>query len=127
MFTVMTSEAPAVATNNVAEFALYKRVAANVRIQMALRQVSQTALAAHLGVAQQSVSPKVRGMTPFTLTDIDALARWWGLEPAELLAAHPWSGSSPSRAVNSGWRSRLAKVASHQSPFVTPAPLSRVA
>lgn len=88
-------------------FTLHKRVAANVRMQMAVRQVSQTALAAHLGVAQQSVSPKVRGLAPFSLADIEALARWWSIAPSELLTTHSWPSPDSGQSASSGWSSRV--------------------
>lgn len=109
------------------ELTLHRRVATNVRAQMAARQVTQVQMATFFGVSQPAVSLKVRGVTPFTVNELGALARWWGIDPSELLAAHPWHSPNSGQAVNSGWRSRLHLASSRHTTFVTPVPTLRVA
>lgn len=53
---------------------LHEIVAAVIRGEMAKLQISQAKAAAVLGIAQQSLNRKVRGVTPFTLDELDALA-----------------------------------------------------
>lgn len=73
-----------------------QRVAAEVRALKGRYNATQTQLAEVLGVAQPAVSKKLKGATPFTLTEIDRLARFFGVHPAELLGGHgPGHGPTP--------------------------------
>lgn len=59
-------------------------------------------LAPVLGVVQVSVSKRVQGRTPLTLSDIHRLARYWDVSPQEFLPTsvsesawtRPWAGQS---------------------------------
>lgn len=66
---------------------LHERVAAVVRGQMSVYGVTQTRLAAVLGVTQQTVSAKKAGKTPFTLDELELIAPMFGMEADELLRA----------------------------------------
>lgn len=62
------------------------RVAAAVRAEMAWQQRTGVALAEHLGMTQPSVSNRLTGKTPFDLAEIERVAAWLNLSPADLLA-----------------------------------------
>ena len=51
------------------------QVAANIRAEMARYGISQTQMAAALGVPQSVVSDRSRGRTPWTLNEVEAVAR----------------------------------------------------
>lgn len=54
---------------------------------MARRRISQVALAEHMGVSQNYVSKRLRDELPFTLNDVEVIARVLGLSFTELAAA----------------------------------------
>ena len=60
-------------------------VGANVRAEMARRQLSQTALAAHLGLSQAAVSRRLSGHTPFDVNELASVAAWLGVPASTLL------------------------------------------
>ncbi|MGN6245160.1 MAG: helix-turn-helix domain-containing protein [Motilibacteraceae bacterium] len=60
-------------------------VSANVRAEMARRGLSQTDVAAILGVSQVSVSARLRGKVAWRIDDLTALARHFGMPVADLL------------------------------------------
>lgn len=64
------------------------RVAGTVRAEMARCRLSQTALAQALGISQAHVSRKVRGLSSFTVAELDVIAGLVGL-PASLLISEP--------------------------------------
>ena len=66
---------------------LHERVAAVVRAEMARYRVSQTSLARHLGVAQQNVSRKCSGRTPFALDELDVIAPLIGMRLVDIIRA----------------------------------------
>jgi len=78
---------------------LHLKVAATVRAEMARAGLLQTDLAYALGLAQQAVSARLRGKTPFTLADIDALADLFGTTAEDLVAGvpSPRVGIAPAR------------------------------
>lgn len=47
------------------------------------RRTTQMDLVPVLGIVQVSISDRVRGRTPLTLSDIERLARYWGVHPVE--------------------------------------------
>lgn len=51
-------------------------IAAEVRAEMARQHRTQDGLAALLGVTQQSVSPKVRGLASFRAEELKVIADW---------------------------------------------------
>lgn len=59
-------------------------VAANVRARAAARQVSQAQLAEVLDLAQGSISRRMRGDTPWGLTELGAIATLLGCSPSDL-------------------------------------------
>ena len=63
-----------------------KRVAANIRAEMARQGLTQAILAKKLGRAQQSVSRRLSGNTRFTLEDVADFAFALQVPPATLLA-----------------------------------------
>lgn len=62
-------------------------VAANVRAEMARRQVTQATLAAALGVTQQAVSRRLRGDVDFTVSELQAVADVLEVPVADLIPA----------------------------------------
>jgi len=65
---------------------LTQRVAAEVRALKGRHDVTQDQLAHVLGVAQPAVSKRLRGVTPFSLDELEKLADFFGLDgPEELL------------------------------------------
>lgn len=82
---------------NLVEFpaggALTERVAEEVRALMARRRVTQAQLGAVLHMSQVSVSERLHGKTPWTLRDIETLARHFDISPAVLLGV---GGGSPT-------------------------------
>ena len=49
-------------------------IGANVRAEMARRNVSQTTLAAALGITQAGISKRIRGQVPFTIDQLVKIA-----------------------------------------------------
>lgn len=60
---------------------------ANVRAEMARRGVSQAKLAAALGLSQPSISARLRGVTPFDVDELHAVADFLDVSAASLLPA----------------------------------------
>ena len=52
-----------------------EKVAANIRAEAARRGINQSALARALGMSQAAASDRFRGRTPWTLNEIEAVAR----------------------------------------------------
>jgi transcriptional regulator with XRE-family HTH domain len=65
---------------------LHQQVASNIRAERARSNISQARMAEVLGIAQQNVSAKLRGVRAFTLDEIGILAPLFGMTPAELIA-----------------------------------------
>ena len=51
-------------------------IAAEVRAEMARQHRTQDSLATLLGVTQQTVSPKVRGLASFRAEELKVIAEW---------------------------------------------------
>lgn len=62
-------------------------VAAEVRAQLARRQLTGTALAAAIGRSEMYVSRRLRGEVPFDLVDVEQAAGFLGVAIADLLPA----------------------------------------
>lgn len=65
------------------------RTGANIRAEMARHKVSQTTLAAHLGISQASLSDRIRGKVPVDVNELDALAEFFGVPAAAFIASVP--------------------------------------
>lgn len=62
-------------------------VAAEVRAQLARRQLPGSALAAAVGKSEMYVSRRLRGDIPFDLIDLEQVAQFLGVAVADLLPA----------------------------------------
>ena len=80
------------------------RVVEEVRACMARFGLPQADLAALLGVSQGHASRKLRGVTPFTLDEVDLLADWFHTTPAYLMghATEPRPVRPPKPAFKDG-------------------------
>lgn len=63
-----------------------ERVAAAIRAEMAWQRRTGVDLAKHLGVAQPTISKRLTGAAPFDLAEVERIAEWLRMTPAELLA-----------------------------------------
>lgn len=73
-----------------------KSVAAEVRAQMARRQLSGKSIAREMGISQQSISLRLTGKVPFDVTELAHVARILGVEivslfPDEVGADSTWN------------------------------------
>lgn len=104
------------------------RVAAGVRSWMAKNQYRQRHLAEALGVSQQAVSPKWRGVIPFTLVDLARIAGWLGISVAELMGdaaavpPQPGPGSSGRSSARQHPRNTFGLRLLKRDTFRPPAP-----
>lgn len=71
---------------------LAEAVSRTVRVLMAEHGVTQTMLAMVLGVSQTQVSSRLRMDTPWSLSDLEVLARYFGVTVAELVGGAPARG-----------------------------------
>ena len=60
-------------------------VGANIRAEMARRNLPQSALAERLSISQAGVSNRLRGQTPFDVNELHAVADFLGVPRATLL------------------------------------------
>ncbi|WP_256251081.1 helix-turn-helix domain-containing protein [Mycobacterium malmoense] len=63
------------------------RVAANVRAEMARRLHTQTSLAKEIGWTQQSLSRRLSGHVPFTVSELERIAAALDVNVSELIEA----------------------------------------
>ncbi len=63
-------------------------VAANVRAEMAKRQLTVTQMAEALGLDRKVTLSRYRGIKSLTLTEVDLLARWLDVDVDVLLGLH---------------------------------------
>jgi transcriptional regulator with XRE-family HTH domain len=77
----MTATSPTTAP----EGNLRERVAEEIRALMARRRVTQTQLAAHMGVSQSYVSRRLLGQEAFDLDDLDVISAFFGVAVVTLL------------------------------------------
>lgn len=54
---------------------------------MARKRISQAAVAAHLKIGQASMSRRLAGTYPFTVTELYRLAELFGVDPSQLVPA----------------------------------------
>lgn len=64
---------------------LNSRVASEVRALKGRYAMTQHQVAEILGISQSQVAKRLNGKIPFTLDDIQRLADFFGIDPAELL------------------------------------------
>lgn len=60
-------------------------VGANVRAELARRSLSQSDLAAHLGLSQAAISRRLSGHTAFDVNELASVAAWLGVSASSLL------------------------------------------
>lgn len=51
-----------------------QRIAANVRAEMARRQITQSAMSKETGLSQTAISRRLVGSIPFTVNELDRIA-----------------------------------------------------
>lgn len=61
-------------------------VTANIRAEMARRQVTQQDIADHLKLSPAAISARMSGQTKISVEELVDIARYLGVQPAELLA-----------------------------------------
>lgn len=71
---------------------LVAHVSDEVRALMGRHQVSQTTLAAWLGLTQPAVSARLRGATEWKVSEIDRISEGFAVHPSELMGGHPTGG-----------------------------------
>jgi transcriptional regulator with XRE-family HTH domain len=62
---------------------------ANVRAEMARRNISQVTLAAAMKMSQPALSKRLRGITPFDVNEITEVAAYLGVTVGDLLSLEP--------------------------------------
>ena len=87
-----------------------ERVSEEVRALMGRARINQTTVADWLGLTQSAVSARLRGDTEWKVSEIDVLARRFGVHPAVLLGGyaegpHPGITMPPVGKTNKGHRS----------------------
>lgn len=97
------------------ESPLRLRVAAEVRAWRARRNMTQVQLARALGISQPQVSARLRGETPITLDEIDALARVFGTTADVILSGVQANEDGPQR-LRAEASSSLPRLDSNQQP-----------
>lgn len=95
-------------------------VARNLKRLMVERDVKQGQLAAVLGVSQSNVSKRLKGRTPFTTDDLDALAQAFGVRPGDLLEddtqADDLQNEAARTPVGARAAEQLPRLDSNQQP-----------
>lgn len=61
------------------------RAAANIRAELARRQMTQEQLADQIGMGRTAVTAMLANQTGITLTKLERIAGLFGIEPAKLL------------------------------------------
>jgi transcriptional regulator with XRE-family HTH domain len=59
--------------------------AANVRAELARRRITRTQLSEAVGMGRESLSRRLRDETDFTVTEITAIADYFGMPVCDLL------------------------------------------
>lgn len=72
-------------------------VAAEVRAHMGRQRMTQTALATHMGVSQGYISRRLTGEVPFTVTELDEIARILTVPISDLLPEQQTTTSASMR------------------------------
>ena len=79
--------------------ALSRIVAANIKAELAYRDLKHGDLAGYLGVTQAAVSMKLRGDRAIGLDELAPIAEYFGLEPSDLLRPRHPQPAGPAAAV----------------------------
>ena len=75
---------------------LTAQVAENIRVQAAIRGLSQSAFARVVGMNQRTVNERWWGGRQWQLDDLERVSRALGMDPADLLRARRDSNPQPS-------------------------------
>lgn len=81
---------------------LTAKVAEEVRALKGRRNATQQQIADALGVSQGQVSKRLRGQIAFNTDEIAALAKFFGVHPAELLGGSPPTDNGGAREATTG-------------------------
>jgi len=88
---------------NLVEFpaggALKERVAEEVRVLMTRHRIKQADLASVLHVSQGQISARLNGRVEFTVSELEAVARYFGV-PASSLLGGAEGGTTPGPGVS---------------------------
>lgn len=66
-----------------------KRVAANVRAELARQQISTAQFRDILGLSQSSASRRLLGQQPLNVNELTTISTFLGVDPSALLAGPP--------------------------------------
>lgn len=97
--TVMTSSVTPLITPGTARY----DVAATVRAHLAVRRISDSALARAIGISQSMMSRRVNGDIAFDTDDLGRIASYLGLTLVELIQM-PTAGEAPRPGATTGPR-----------------------
>lgn len=78
---------------------LRERAASEIRAWMGRLRYTQKDVAAQLGISQSQVSARMNGRMEWSLSEVDELARAWGLDPLDLLAPAPATARAAAREL----------------------------
>lgn len=98
---------------------LRDRVVAEVRAWRGRLGLTQGDLGRILGISQAQISARMRGQMEFSLTEIESLARAFGIEPTELM---PPASRAPKRAGENVVDIAQSRGARYQDPPGRPGP-----
>lgn len=73
---------------------LTRRVSSEVRALCGRHEISQTQLAAWLGLTQPAISARLRGVTEWKVAEIDRIAHGFAVHPASLMGGYA-TGPTP--------------------------------
>uniref|UniRef100_UPI00341CEC5E helix-turn-helix transcriptional regulator n=1 Tax=uncultured Micrococcus sp. TaxID=114051 RepID=UPI00341CEC5E len=94
-------------------------VGGEVRAWLGRRNLSQSDLARHLGIARGAVNLRITGKRDFTLVELADTAAWLGITLAELLGPEilETRRSPHTELVGAGASEKLLRLDSNQQPF----------
>ncbi|WP_375712232.1 helix-turn-helix domain-containing protein [Propionimicrobium lymphophilum] len=90
------------------------QLASEVRGVLAKFGLKQKDLATFLGIAQPNISKKLKGITPFTFDELDAMAEWFSTTPQVLMGF-----ASEPRPQNPAYKEFLAADTARNSDSYT--------
>lgn len=95
-------------------------VASEIRAQMARHRVTQVDLSRTLGITQQAVSNKLRGVTPMNIDEVGRIADFLNVHIAVLFGVSVPDSPTPDQKINFGCTSHLATVTDLSAYMVPP-------